>query len=102
MLEDAEFESNEPSSVFYRAPRQHYPRAVSAAGMYIHDSDGRSYLDMSGGAAVSCLGHSHPDVVAALQQQIQTLAFAHTAFFTNEPQERLAAHLERHFGDDAA
>jgi adenosylmethionine-8-amino-7-oxononanoate aminotransferase len=70
--------------------------------MYLQDSDGRRYLDMSGGAAVSCLGHSHPDVVAALQQQIQTLAFAHTAFFTNEPQERLAAHLVRHFGDDAA
>ena len=91
-----------PSSVFYRVPRQRYPHAVSASGMYLQDSDGRRYLDMSGGAAVSCLGHSHPDVVAALQQQIQTLAFAHTAFFTNEPQERLAAHLVRHFGDDAA
>jgi adenosylmethionine-8-amino-7-oxononanoate aminotransferase len=92
-------ESKRPGSVFYRAPRQHYPLAVSASGMYIHDSDGRSYLDMSGGAAVSCLGHGHPDVLTALQQQLQSLAFAHTAFFTNEPQEQLADRLVRHFGD---
>ena len=95
-------ESTKPGSVFYRAPRQHYPRAVSASGMYIQDSAGRRYLDMSGGAAVSCLGHGHPDVIAAVQQQLESLAFAHTAFFTNEPQEQLADRLVRHFGDEGA
>lgn len=102
MSEDAGFESKEPGSVLYRASRQNYPHAVSASGMYIRDGEGRSYLDMSGGAAVTCLGHSHPDVIAALQRQIQSLTFAHTSFFTNAPQEELANRLARHFGDDDA
>ena len=63
---------------------------------------GREYLDMSGGAAVSCVGHSHPHVVAAIQRQVGTLAFAHTSFFTNEPQEQLAERLITRFGDEDA
>ena len=70
--------------------------------MYIHDDAGRRYLDMSGGAAVSCLGHGHPDVVRAVQEQAATLSFAHTSFFTNEPQEKLAARLAARFGEPGA
>lgn len=70
--------------------------------MYIEDDSGKRYLDMSGGAAVSCLGHAHPDVVAAVREQVGVLAFAHTAFFTNEPQERLAERLVERFGDPGA
>jgi len=40
----------------------------------------------AGGAAVSCLGHGRPDVLAALRRQLD----AHTAFFTTEAAERLA------------
>lgn len=87
------------TSVLYRAPAVAYPKAVSARGMYIMDDSGKRYLDMSGGAAVSCLGHAHPDVVAAVRKQVGTLAFAHTSFFTNEPQERLARRLVERFGD---
>jgi adenosylmethionine-8-amino-7-oxononanoate aminotransferase len=90
------------TSVLYRAPSVAYPKAVSARGMYIQDESGKRYLDMSGGAAVSCLGHAHPDVVAAVREQVGTLAFAHTAFFTNEPQERLARRLVERFGDPGA
>jgi adenosylmethionine-8-amino-7-oxononanoate aminotransferase len=88
--------------VLYRAPRQRYPLAVSARGMRITDSNGKRYLDMSGGAAVSCLGHGDPDVIAAIHAQLQQLAFAHTAFFTNEPQEQLAAALAARFHDPGA
>jgi adenosylmethionine-8-amino-7-oxononanoate aminotransferase len=70
--------------------------------MVITDAAGNEYLDMSGGAAVSCLGHSHPDILAAVSQQLQTLAFAHTSFFTNDPQERLAAMLVDRMGDPHA
>ena len=66
------------------------PVAVSGDGCYIIDADGRRYLDASGGAAVSCLGHSDPDVRRAIVEQVENLAFAHTAFFTSEPAERLA------------
>ena len=79
------------SRVLYRLPRRVYPMAVKASGVTITDSAGRSYLDMSGGAAVSSVGHAHPAVIAAVQKQLQTLAFAHTSFFTNDPQEQLAS-----------
>ncbi len=59
-------------------------------GAYLIDDSGKRYLDACGGAAVSCLGHSHPDVVAAIQQQVQQLPYAHTAFFTTDVLEELA------------
>lgn len=88
------------SSVFYRNPQQDYPRGLRGEGVYLYDTDGRQYLDGSGGAAVSCLGHWHPYVVAAIKRQVEELAYAHTAFFTNDPQERLAKHLAARFGED--
>jgi adenosylmethionine-8-amino-7-oxononanoate aminotransferase len=97
---DAAIEST--GAVFYRAPAHHYPRAVVAEGMTITDETGKQYLDMSGGAAVSSLGHSHPDVIAAIRQQVGTLAFAHTAFFTNQPQEELAGMIAKRFAEPGA
>jgi adenosylmethionine-8-amino-7-oxononanoate aminotransferase len=76
--------------VFHRNPRAHYPVAVRGDGAYVIDRDGKRYLDASGGAAVSCLGHSDAAVVRAVQEQIARLPFAHTSFFTNEPMEALA------------
>ena len=67
--------------------------AAAGDGCYLIDSDGRRYLDASGGAAVSSLGHSQPDVIAAIQRQVAQMPYAHTAFFTNDPVERLAAKL---------
>lgn len=79
--------------VFHRHLRQTPPVAASAQGMFIRDADGREYLDASGGAAVSSLGHGHPEVMAAMHAQIDTLAYAHTSFFTSEVAEQLADEL---------
>ncbi|AOY94068.1 aspartate aminotransferase family protein [Cupriavidus sp. USMAA2-4] len=79
--------------VFHRNPRQALPMAVGGQGIELIDSNGKRYLDASGGAAVSCLGHGHPRVIEAIQRQVQTLAYAHTSFFTTEPAEALAATL---------
>lgn len=79
--------------VFHRHTHASYPRAVRGDGICIVDADGKRYIDASGGAAVSCLGHSDPDVRAAIKAQVDTLAFAHTSFFTNEPMEELARSL---------
>ncbi|HZO02724.1 MAG TPA: aspartate aminotransferase family protein [Burkholderiales bacterium] len=76
--------------VFHRDPRLKYPVAVRGEGAYLIDRDGKRYLDASGGAAVSCLGHSDAAVVQAIQRQLEKLPFAHTSFFTNEPMEELA------------
>jgi adenosylmethionine-8-amino-7-oxononanoate aminotransferase len=78
------------SRVFHRNPRERYPVAARGDGAYLVDRDGKRYLDASGGAAVSCLGHSDAAVVRAIQEQLARLPFAHTSFFTNEPMEALA------------
>jgi len=79
--------------VFYRHTRMAPRRAVAGDGPYIIDEDGKRYLDASGGAAVSCLGHDHPDVIAAIKEQLDAIPYAHTAFFTTEAAERLADFL---------
>lgn len=81
------------SHVFHRHPRQRYPIAVRGDGVYVIDSEGKRYLDASGGAAVSCLGHSHSTVIRAIKDQVDRLPYAHTSFFTNEPSEELADFL---------
>jgi adenosylmethionine-8-amino-7-oxononanoate aminotransferase len=82
--------------VFHRDPRRRYPVAARGEGAYLIDRDGKRYLDASGGAAVSCLGHSDAAVVKAIQEQLARLPFAHTSFFTNEPLEALADTLIAH------
>ncbi len=79
--------------VFHRQLRHTPPVAVSGEGMYLTDSTGKQYLDASGGAAVSCLGHGHPDVLAAMHTQVDQLAYAHTSFFTTSVAEELAERL---------
>ncbi|MDH3065625.1 aspartate aminotransferase family protein [Achromobacter insolitus] len=79
--------------VMHRSLRQTPPVAVRGQGVWVYDNAGRSYLDGSGGAAVSCLGHNHPDIQAAMHAQIDALAYAHTSFFTTEVAERLAERL---------
>lgn len=81
------------SAVFHRTPKQPPPKAVRGQGIYLYDEAGKAYLDGSGGAAVSCLGHGHPRVIEAIQRQVEQLAFAHTGFFTSEPAEALAEHI---------
>ncbi len=76
--------------VFHRQPLSEMPTAAKGEGVYIIDTQGKRYLDASGGAAVSCLGHSHPAVTEAIKDQIDAIAFAHSAFFTNEAMEGLA------------
>ncbi|MBZ9768242.1 aspartate aminotransferase family protein [Mesorhizobium sp. CA6] len=79
--------------LLHRTIKGSLPFAVGGKGIRIFDSDGRAYIDASGGAAVSCIGHGHPDVMAALRDQLDRIAYAHTSFFTTEIAERLADRL---------
>lgn len=83
------------SHVLHRHLHHLPPVAVSAEGVWITDAEGRRYLDASGGAAVSCLGHAHPDVLRAMHDQIDRIAYAHTSFFTTDVAEQLADRLVR-------
>lgn len=82
--------------ILHRQIGHDYPVAVSGQGVTIRDAQGKDYIDASGGAAVSCLGHSHPDVLAAMHKQLDELAYAHTSFFTTRVAEELADDLIAH------
>ncbi|TCK02370.1 aspartate aminotransferase family protein [Marinobacterium mangrovicola] len=81
------------TQVFHRHCHSDLPFATRGEGAYIYDQSGKAYLDASGGAAVSCLGHNHAGVRAALHAQIDQLAYAHSSFFTTEVAENLASRL---------
>ncbi|MFW8633648.1 aspartate aminotransferase family protein [Cribrihabitans pelagius] len=88
------------SHVFPRHTKASLPTAVAGEGCYLIDADGKRYFDGSGGAAVSCLGHSDAEVIAAVQEQAGKLAFAHTGFLTSQPAEALADLLIEHAPGD--
>jgi adenosylmethionine-8-amino-7-oxononanoate aminotransferase len=79
--------------ILHRAANAVMPVAAGGKGIELFDRNGKTYIDASGGAAVSCLGHGHPDVLAALHRQLDTLAYAHTGFFTTDVAEQLADRL---------
>ena len=82
--------------ILHRETGHLYPVATGAHGVIIRDAAGREYIDASAGAAVSCLGHAHPDVLAAMHDQLDRLAYAHTSFFTSQAAEELADDLVAH------
>src|SRR6266699_3210618 len=82
--------------ILHRQTSHSYPVAASGQGVTIRDAAGKDYIDASSGAAVSSLGHSHPDVLAAMREQLDGLAYAHTSFFTSRVAEELADDLIAH------
>lgn len=78
------------SRLLHRSLRASPPLAGHGVGVHVFDSSGRAIIDGSGGAAVACLGHGHPKVLAAIRAQLDRLAYAHTSFFSTEPAEELA------------
>ncbi|CAN5922836.1 aspartate aminotransferase family protein [soil metagenome] len=85
--------SKDMTHILHRQIGGTLPIAAGGSGLEIVDATGKRYIDASGGAAVSCLGHGHPAVTAALHEQLDKLAYAHTGFFTTEVAERLGDRL---------
>lgn len=82
--------------IIHRNPKANLPVAVSGSGCFITDANGKRYYDACGGAAVSAIGHAHPAVLEAMENQARQLEYAHTSFFTSDAAESLATHLARH------
>src|SRR5262249_40581097 len=72
---------------------------VRGEGVRVWDSDGKEYLDFTGGIAVTALGHSHPKVVGTMQEQAATLL--HVSNYFHIPQQIELAKLlcEHSFAD---
>jgi adenosylmethionine-8-amino-7-oxononanoate aminotransferase len=81
--------------VFQRNSRTDLPVARAGEGCFLFDQTGNAYLDGSGGAAVSCLGHSDLHVKNAIIKQAENIAYAHTSFFTSSPAEDLSGTFGR-------
>lgn len=81
---------NFSSHVFHRSLKQSYPTAVGGEGVYVIDKQGKRYIDACGGAAVSCLGYNHQSLKNAIMEQLETLPFVHSSFFTTEVLETAA------------
>ncbi|PZU95171.1 MAG: aspartate aminotransferase family protein [Chelatococcus sp.] len=82
--------------LLHRSPATPPPVAAESSGIMIRTVDGREIIDAAGGAAVSCLGHGHPAVVAAVREQVGKLAYAHSGAFSSQPAEELADCLLGH------
>ncbi len=83
------------SKVFYRSPVKTYPIISHGRGVFLWDTEGREYLDGSSGALVVNIGHGRTEVAEAMAEQASRVAFAHTARFTSEAQERLGEIIAR-------
>lgn len=79
--------------ILHRSIGPELPRAVAAEGIWITDAEGRRYIDGSGGAAVTSLGHGNAEVLDAMRAQMDAVAYAHTSFFTSDVAESLADRL---------
>ena len=82
--------------VFQRSTSALMPVAARGDGIFLFDTDGRRYVDACGGAAVSCLGHGHPAIAAAIAEQAARLEYTHTSFFTTQASEELATMIAEH------
>lgn len=63
-------------------------------GVYLFDSDHRSFLDLTAGLGVNALGHAHPDIIASINQQLQKYSHLSNGFI-NEPQVNLAERIRK-------
>jgi adenosylmethionine-8-amino-7-oxononanoate aminotransferase len=84
------------SHLVHRSLRADPPIAVRGEGIYLYDQAGREIIDGSGGAAVACLGHGPPKVIAAIKAQLDRLTYAHTSLFSCESAEQLADMMVGH------
>jgi len=85
---------SDATRVFPRFLDLAYPNVERGEGVWLTTTDGRRILDAcSGGAMVTCLGHSVPELAAAAAEQAERIAYFYNHHFTNEPQERLADRL---------
>jgi adenosylmethionine-8-amino-7-oxononanoate aminotransferase len=76
------------------------PKLASGRGSWVVDVSGNEYLDGSGGPAVFCLGHSHPEVNEAIGRQLDLVAHAYRYNFTSDPLEELTEIVGRRAGSD--
>jgi adenosylmethionine-8-amino-7-oxononanoate aminotransferase len=74
------------------------PKVAWAKGSYVYDVDGKQYIDGSGGPAVYCIGHSNPEVNAAIKEQLDRIAHGYRYNFSSDALEELTEIIRRRCG----
>lgn len=85
--------SHPHGSVFYRKLHHKRPKIAHGDGIYLFDVDGKRYLDASGGPLVVNVGHGRTEIVQAMAEQAQAVAYAHGIMFTSHALETYASEL---------
>jgi len=88
--------SSIPGAVFHRQLDKSLPMAARAEGVWIEATDGKSYIDASGGAIVVNVGHGREEIARAVYEQMRNLPYVHPTMFTNQSVEELAQTLAGH------
>ena len=81
------------SALFPRSFQKKYPTIASARGVFVRDTQGKTYLDGASGAIVTNLGYGVKEITDAITRQAETAPFAHTSQFVSEPAISLAEKL---------
>ena len=74
------------------------PKVAWAKGSYVHDADGKQYIDGSGGPAVYCIGHSNTEVNDAIKDQLDRIAHGYRYNFSSDAMEELTEIIRRRCG----
>src|SRR6266436_2815170 len=74
------------------------PKIAYGKGSYLHDTEGKQYIDGSGGPAVFCLGHGNEEINAAIKRQLDRIAHGYRYTFTSDPLEQLSEIVRRACG----
>jgi len=74
------------------------PKIAYGKGSYLFDTEGRRYIDGSGGPAVFCLGHGNEEVNDAIKAQLDRVAHGYRYTFTSDPLEQLTEIVRRRCG----
>lgn len=85
--------SHPEGHVFYRSMSFARPMIARGEGIYLYDTNGKQYVDGSGGPLVVNVGHGRQAIVDAITRQTAAAAYVHGIMFTSEPLERYAAAL---------
>lgn len=80
-------------NIFYRNPTKYYPTAKRGEGVYIYDTEGKRYIDGSGGAVVVSIGHGVREIQDAMMEQAELISFTHGSQFTTKAAQTLAERL---------
>ena len=76
------------------------PKVAWAKGSYVHDIDGKRYIDGSGGPAIYCIGHANTEVNDAIKAQLDRIAHGYRYNFTSDALEELSDIIGARCGGD--